>query len=65
MTNYNVEQKDLYGELPITEEHVQNNSSVREMLEQRGIKPENLPPAEDLKKLERRVKKDEKKLMGK
>lgn len=65
MTNYNVEQKDLYGELPITEEHVQNNSSVREMLEQRGIKPENLPPAEDLKKLERRVKKDEKKLMDK
>jgi len=65
MTNYNVEQKDLYGELPITEEHVQNNSSVREMLEQRGIKPETLPPAEDLKKLERRVKKDEKKLMGK
>ncbi len=49
MTNYNVEQKDLYGEPPITEEHVQNNSSVREMLEQRGIKPENLSPAEDLK----------------
>jgi DNA-damage-inducible protein D len=65
MTNYNVEQKDLYGESPITEEHVQNNLSVREMLKQRGIKPENLPPAEDLKKLERKVKKDEKKLMGK
>lgn len=65
MTNYNVEQKDLYGESPITEEHVQNNSSVRKMLEQRGIKPETLPPAEDLKRLERRVKKDEKKLMRK
>ncbi len=65
MTNYNVEQKDLYGEPFITEEHVQNNSSVREMLGQRGIKPENLPPAEDLKKLERKAKKDEKKLMGK
>jgi len=65
MTNYNVEQKDLYGEPLITEEHVQNNSSVRQMLGQRGIKPENLPPAEDLKKLERKVKKDEKKLMGK
>ncbi len=60
MTNYNVEQKDLYGEPLITEEHVQNNSSVREMLRQRGIKSETLPPAEDLKKLERRVKKDEK-----
>ncbi|MCB6416618.1 hypothetical protein OCV99_11115 [Dorea acetigenes] len=63
MTNYNVEQKELYGEAPITDEHVQNNSSVREMLGQRGIKPEDLPPAEDLKKLERRVKRDEKKLM--
>lgn len=63
MTNYNVEQKDLYGEPLITDEHIQNNSSVRGMLEQRGIKPEELPPAEDLKKLERRVKKDEKKLM--
>lgn len=63
MTNYNVEQKELYGEAPITDEHVQNKSSVREMLGQRGIKPEDLPPAEDLKKLERRVKRDEKKLM--
>lgn len=63
MTNYNVEQKELYGEELITDEHVQNNSSVREMLGQRGIKPEDLPPAEDLKKLERRVKRDEKKLM--
>lgn len=63
MTNYNVEQKELYGEAPITDEHVQNNSSVREMLGQRGIKPEDLPPVEDLKKLERRVKRDEKKLM--
>lgn len=63
MTNYNVEQKDLLGEKPITEEHVQNNESVRGMLQQRGIEPENLPPAEDLKKLERRVKKEEKKLM--
>jgi len=62
MTNYNVEQKDLSGETPITSEHVQNNLSVRDMLGERGIKPENLPPAEDIKKLERRVKSDEKKL---
>ena len=60
MTNYNVEQKDLYGEASITAEHVQNNRSVRGMLGQRGIKPENLPPAEDIKKVERRVAKDEK-----
>ena len=60
MTNYNVEQKDLYGETSITAEHVQNNRSVRGMLGQRGIKPEELPPAEDIKKVERPVAKDEK-----
>jgi DNA-damage-inducible protein D len=60
MTNYNVEQKDLNGEASITAEHVQNNRSVRGMLGQRGIKPEELPPAEDIKKVERRVAKDEK-----
>lgn len=62
MTNYNVGEKDLQGENAITDEHVQNNSSVRSMLEQRGIKPEELPPSEDIKKLERRVKSNEKKL---
>jgi DNA-damage-inducible protein D len=60
MTNYNVEQKDLHGEVNITAEHVQNNRSVSGMLGQRGIKPENLPPAEDIKKVERKVAKDEK-----
>ena len=62
MTNYNVEQKDLYGEPNITAEHIQNNVSVRQMLGQRGIKPENLPPAEDIKKVERRVTSNEKKI---
>lgn len=62
MTNYNVENKDLQGELPITHEHIQNNQSVRDMLGQRGIKPEELPPAEDIKKLERKVARDEKKM---
>ena len=42
MTNYNVEQKDLQGEATITREHIQNNLSVRKMLGQRGIQPENL-----------------------
>lgn len=62
MTNHNVLQDDLQGESAITKEHVQNNKSVRDMLGQRGIKPENLPPEEDIKKLERRVKTDEKRL---
>ena len=62
MTNYNVEQKDLYGEIPITGEHVENNRTVRKMLIERNIKPEELPASEDMKKLERRVKKSEKDL---
>ena len=62
MTNYNVEEKDLKGEGTITGEHIQNNLSVREMLGKRGIKPEELPASEDIKKLERRVKSQEKKL---
>ena len=63
ITNYNVRQNDLYGERAITDEHVQNNTSVRDMLGKRGIEPENLPPEEDIKKLERRVKSAERKLI--
>lgn len=64
MTNLNIEENDLQGEFPIAKEHIQNNQSVRTMLKQRGITPEQLPPEEDIKKVERRVKADEKKLMG-
>lgn len=63
MTNHNVTQEDLYGQDSISNEHIQNNLSVRSMLSKRGIKPENLKPAEDLKKLERRVKAEEKKVL--
>lgn len=62
ITNHNVSQENLKGENAITNEHVQNNISVRNMLGERGIKPEQLPAEEDIKKLERRVKSDEKKL---
>lgn len=62
MPNYNVESNDLYGENAITKEHMQNNQSVRDMLGQRGIHPEELPPAEDIKKLERRVASEHKKI---
>jgi len=65
MTNHNVKQEDLKGEPAITGEHVQNNKSVRQILGDRGIKPEKLPPAEDIKKLERRVKSEEKKIAKK
>ena len=57
MTNHNVEQNDMYGEEPITDEHVQNNSTIREMLAERGIKPEELPAEKDLKKVERKINK--------
>jgi DNA-damage-inducible protein D len=62
MTSHNVRQDNLRGEPAITHEHVKNNESVRDMLGQRGIQPENLAPEEDLKKLERRVKTEDKKL---
>ena len=62
MTNYNVTEKNMYGEDSISNEHVDNNLSVRDMLNKRGIKPENLKPAEDLKKIERRVKLENKKM---
>ncbi|HBQ89690.1 MAG TPA: DNA damage-inducible protein D [Alcaligenes faecalis] len=61
MTNHNVTQEQLHGETLITREHEQNNRSVRDMLGQRGIRPEQLPAEEDIKKLERRVKTEEKK----
>ena len=63
MTNVNVQSKDLKGEPAITKEHVDNNQAVRKMLLARGIVPENLPPAEDVKKVERRLKSEEKKAL--
>lgn len=65
MTAVNVQQKELYGQNPIEKEHVDNNSAVREMLVGRGIYPEQLPPAEDVKKVERRLSKDDKSQISK
>lgn len=65
MTSVNVQTKDLQGESAITKEHVDNNAAVRKMLTERGIVPENLPPAEDVKKVERRLVSEEKKMLGK
>lgn len=63
MTSYNVESKDLRGINGIGTEHLRNNRSVRSTLVSRGIRPEDLPAEEDTKKLERRVKADERKLI--
>ena len=64
-TSVNEQSKDLQGEHDITAEHEDNNRAVRQMLIQRGIVPENLPPAEDVKKVERRLASDEKKALKK
>ncbi len=63
MTSVNVQAKDLKGEASITKEHVDNNAAVRQMLIERGIVPENLPPAEDVKKVERRLESEKKKVL--
>ncbi len=65
MTSVNVKQKDLYGQEQITREHIDNNMAVRNMLLKRGIVPEQLPPGEDIKKVERRLKSEEKSLTKK
>lgn len=65
MTSVNVQQKDLHGQEQIGREHVDNNAAVRNMLLQRGIVPEQLPVGEDVKKVERRLKAEEKSLIQK
>lgn len=63
MTSVNVQTKDLQGESRISQEHIANNAAVRDMLVQRGIVPENLTPAEDVKKVERRLASEQKKAL--
>ena len=63
ITNFNVEKQDMLGEPPITNEHVKNNEEIRELLKKRGIKPEELPPEEDLKKIERIAQSEEKEII--
>ncbi|MBI5472087.1 MAG: DNA damage-inducible protein D [Ignavibacteriae bacterium] len=63
ITNFNVKKDDLKGEPAITSEHVKNNESVRKVLKDRGIKPEELPPEEDIKKVERKVAAEDKRLL--
>jgi DNA-damage-inducible protein D len=62
ITNFNIKQNALGTETRITREHVKNNEDVRRLLVDRGIVPERLPPAEDVKKVERRLVSEQKKL---
>lgn len=63
LTSHNVLEKDLTGETQISNEHVDNNRAVRKMLIERGVKPEALPPADDVKKVQRKLDGDEKRLL--
>ncbi len=63
LTSHNVVEKDLKGKEQITTEHVDNNKAVRKILKERGVQPENLPAAEDVKKVQRRLDSDNKKVL--
>lgn len=63
ITNFNVKKEDLRGEHKITREHVKNNADIRKLLAKSDIKPEELPSEEDIKKLQRKVKSDEEKIV--
>ena len=64
ITNFTIKRDDMRTEDGITTEHVKNNQEVRNILVKRNIKPEALPPAEDAKKVERRLKSEQKKLLS-
>lgn len=61
ITIHNAREQAMNQEHQISQEHVTNNEAVRQTLLSRGIRPESLPPAEDVKKVERRLASDEKK----
>jgi DNA-damage-inducible protein D len=63
LTSHNVVDKDLKGDVQISNEHVENNKAVRIMLKERGVIPENVPVAEDVKKIQRRLENEEKKVL--
>ncbi|MEZ0183739.1 DNA damage-inducible protein D [Flavobacterium oncorhynchi] len=63
ITIFNAKQHQMKTESQISKEHITNNKSVRSTLLTRGIVPENIPPAEDISKIERRLASDEKKAL--
>jgi DNA-damage-inducible protein D len=65
ITNFNIKAENLYTENTITQEHIRNNRRVRKTLIDSGIVPEKLPPAEDIKKVERRLETQPKRQISK
>jgi DNA-damage-inducible protein D len=63
LTSHNVLEKDIKGDASITQEHIDNNKAVRKILGERGVKPEELPAAEDVQKVKRKLEKDEKSML--
>lgn len=63
LTSHNVIDKELHGEVSISKEHVDNNLAVRDILRQRGVRPESLPPAEDASKVRRKIESETKKIL--
>ena len=63
ITIHNAREHRMQSEAEISSEHVTNNQAVRDTLLSRGIRPESLPPAEDVKKVERRLTSEEKKAL--
>ena len=64
ITIHNARANNMRSEPQISKEHVTNNAAVRQTLLNRGIRPESLPPAEDVKKVERRLTSDAKKSLS-
>lgn len=62
LTSHNVVEKDLKGQNQIANEHIENNKAVRKILKERGVKPENLPALEDVKKVQRKLENENKKI---
>ena len=63
LTSHNVVEKNLKGEIQIAKEHIDNNKEVRKMLSNRGVTPENLAPLKDVKKVQRQLENDERKIL--
>ena len=62
LTSHNVVEKNLKGSTAIGKEHIDNNLAVRKMLKERGVQPEQLPAAEDVKKVKRKLESEAKKI---
>ncbi len=63
LTSHNVVEKNIKGEIEISKEHIDNNTTVRKMLKERGVIPELLPKANDVKKVKKQLETDTKKLL--